>query len=85
MENQKTIKFLMGLNDNYAALRSNTVAIDPLPSVNKAYAMVLRHEKQAEASNRKTLAQPEATAFAVRKGERDFDAGKFQLYVKSTT
>ena len=51
MKNQKTMKFLMGLNDSYDILRSNIVAIDPLPTVNKAYSMALRHEKQAAASN----------------------------------
>ena len=47
METQKTIKFLMGLNEGYDALRSNIVAINPLPVVNKVYVMALRHEKQA--------------------------------------
>ncbi|KAL6176577.1 hypothetical protein ACLB2K_053210 [Fragaria x ananassa] len=45
MQNQKTMKFLMGLNDSYDILRSNIVAIDPLPTVNKAYSMALQHEK----------------------------------------
>ncbi|XP_024163748.1 uncharacterized protein LOC112170640 [Rosa chinensis] len=75
MENQKTMKFLMGLNDNCAAIRSNTVAIDPLPTVNKAYLMALRHEKQAEASNGKPVIQPEAAIFAMKKGGRDLDLG----------
>ncbi|XP_061996744.1 uncharacterized protein LOC133714607 [Rosa rugosa] len=48
METQKTMKFLMGLSDNYATIRSNVIGMDPLPSVNKAYAMALRHEKQAD-------------------------------------
>ncbi|XP_022857668.1 uncharacterized protein LOC111378671 [Olea europaea var. sylvestris] len=65
MENQKTMKFLMGLNDNYDAVRSNAVAIDPLPN--------------AEASNGKIIAQPEAVAFTVKKGGRDLDAGKFEV------
>ncbi|KAL6346970.1 hypothetical protein AAG906_012221 [Vitis piasezkii] len=48
METQKTMKFLMGLGDNYATVRSNIIGMDPLPPVNKAYAMALRHEKQAK-------------------------------------
>ncbi|XP_024177720.1 uncharacterized protein LOC112183577 [Rosa chinensis] len=48
METQKTMKFLMGLNESYATIRSNIIGLDPLPTVNKAYAMALRHEKQAD-------------------------------------
>ncbi|XP_062012535.1 uncharacterized protein LOC133729079 [Rosa rugosa] len=67
METQKTMKFLMGLNENYATVRSNIIGLDPLPTVNKAYAMALRHEKQAEASNSKAVAPAEASAFSIKK------------------
>lgn len=49
LETQKTIKFLMGLNEDFGQIRSTIISIDPLPKLNKAYAMVLRQEKQAEA------------------------------------
>ncbi|KAL6324905.1 hypothetical protein AAG906_019813 [Vitis piasezkii] len=61
METQKTMKFLMGLGDNYATVRSNIIGMDPLPTVNKAYAMALRHEKQAEASNGKVVVPNEGS------------------------
>ncbi|XP_070661492.1 uncharacterized protein [Malus domestica] len=65
VETQKTMKFLMGLNDSYATVRGNTLLLEPLPIVNKAYALVLCHEKQVEVSNGKSsIAQPEATVFA---------------------
>ncbi|XP_040367405.1 uncharacterized protein LOC121050660 [Rosa chinensis] len=70
LETQKTMKFLMGLGESYAAIRSNVIGMDPLPNVNKAYAMALRHEKQAEVSNGKTAAPPEASAFSVTKFHR---------------
>lgn len=76
MESQKTMKFLMGLNENFASVRSNAVAMDPLPTANKAYSMALRHEKQAEASRGKITPQPEAAAFVVRRGTRDQDFGE---------
>lgn len=72
VDTQKTMKFLMGLNDNYATVRSNVVNMEHLPTVNKVYSMALRHEKQAEMSSGKALAQPEAAAFAVKRGSRDF-------------
>lgn len=37
----KLIQFLMGLNNSYDAIRSQILVLDPLPSVNKAYSMVL--------------------------------------------
>ncbi|KAM5558250.1 hypothetical protein ABKV19_020127 [Rosa sericea] len=76
LETQKTMKFLMGLNDNYATIRSNIVGMDPLPNVNKAYSMALRHEKQAEVSSGKMSTQPEAAAFAVKRTNREFDLGE---------
>lgn len=61
------MKFLMGLSDGYATIRSNVIGMEPLPKVNMAYAMALRHEKQAEVSNGKTTAPPEASTFSVKK------------------
>ncbi|KAL6125865.1 hypothetical protein ACLB2K_073926 [Fragaria x ananassa] len=49
IKTQKTMQFLMGLNDNFALIRGSIVAINPLPTVNKVFAKALRHEKQAEA------------------------------------
>lgn len=36
----------MGLNESFDPIRSQILVLDPLPSVNKAYSMVLRVEKQ---------------------------------------
>lgn len=38
----------MGLNDTFDHIRNQVLLMDPLPSVNKAYSMVLRVEKQRE-------------------------------------
>jgi hypothetical protein len=48
--------------------------MDPLPNLNKAYAMVLRHEKQAEAFTGKSTTPPEASTFTVKKVTRDFNS-----------
>lgn len=42
------IQFLMGLNDAYDSVRAQILLMEPLPSANKAYSMVLRVEKQRE-------------------------------------
>ncbi|XP_062019345.1 uncharacterized protein LOC133735920 [Rosa rugosa] len=72
METQKTMKFLMGLNENFAQTRSNIIGLDPLPNLNKTYAMVLRQEKQAETTAGKSTTPPESSAFSVKKMTRDF-------------
>ncbi|KAM2597505.1 hypothetical protein TB2_041815 [Malus domestica] len=56
----------MGLNDLYVTVRSNTLLLEPLPTVNKVYSLVLCHERQAEVSSRKCTAQPEVTVFAMK-------------------
>uniref|UniRef100_A0A6N2LVW3 Reverse transcriptase Ty1/copia-type domain-containing protein n=1 Tax=Salix viminalis TaxID=40686 RepID=A0A6N2LVW3_SALVM len=54
----------------------NTLLQDPLPTVNKAYSLVLRHEKQMEVVAGKSHGQPDAAAFAVREpSSREFEKG----------
>ncbi|KAI5343040.1 hypothetical protein L3X38_010916 [Prunus dulcis] len=65
------MKFIMGLNDSYATVRSNTLLLEPLPTLNKAYSLVLRHERLVEISNGKTSTQPEAAVFANRESESE--------------
>ncbi|KAL6175768.1 hypothetical protein ACLB2K_052407 [Fragaria x ananassa] len=67
MDTQKTMQFLMELNESFGALRSNVITLDPLHVVNKVYAMALHHEKQVDASNGKAHALVEASAFNVKK------------------
>ncbi|KAK9093577.1 hypothetical protein Syun_028488 [Stephania yunnanensis] len=42
------MEFLMGLSDVYDPIRNQILLMDPLPSINKAYSMVIRVEKQKE-------------------------------------
>ncbi|XP_043705529.1 uncharacterized protein LOC122655397 [Telopea speciosissima] len=39
------LDFLQGLNDNYAAVRSQILLMDPLPTVAKAYSLLLQEER----------------------------------------
>lgn len=43
---EQIIQFLSGLNDSYSATREQLLLLDPLPSLNKVYAMVLTQERQ---------------------------------------
>jgi len=40
------IRFLTGLNDNFAMVKSQNLLLDPLPSMNKILSMVIQHERQ---------------------------------------
>ena len=40
------IRFLTGLNENFAVVKSQILLMDPLPSMNKIFSMVLQHERQ---------------------------------------
>ncbi|XP_024178841.1 uncharacterized protein LOC112184844 [Rosa chinensis] len=46
METQKTVKFLMGLSDNYATIRSNIIGMDPLPSGHMQWLCVMRNKQR---------------------------------------
>ncbi|KAL0368159.1 UNVERIFIED_CONTAM: Retrovirus-related Pol polyprotein from transposon RE2 [Sesamum calycinum] len=47
-EQRQLMQFLIGLNDEYDTVRSQILVNEPLPSVNVAYSMVLRVEKQRQ-------------------------------------
>lgn len=43
---ERLMQFLAGLNEAYAPVRSNILLMDPLPTVNKAQALLLQDERQ---------------------------------------
>jgi hypothetical protein len=48
---QRFMKFLMGLNNSYGPTRSQILLMDHLPSVNRAYALILQEERQRNISH----------------------------------
>ncbi|XP_031492934.1 uncharacterized protein LOC116259323 [Nymphaea colorata] len=42
------MQFLMGLNDSYAAIRSQLLLMDLLPTIAKAYSLLIQEEKQRD-------------------------------------
>lgn len=44
LSNQRLLQFLMGLNDGYNQARSHILIMNPTPSVNQAYAIIVRDE-----------------------------------------
>ncbi|XP_050877662.1 uncharacterized protein LOC127081454 [Lathyrus oleraceus] len=43
----QVIRFLKGLNDQYSAIRSQIMLMDPLPSICKVYSLLVQQERQA--------------------------------------
>jgi hypothetical protein len=71
--NQCTTKFLMGLNGSYTAVRGHILLMDPLPSVNRAYALVLQGERQCNISIPSTV---EGIALAAKSGPLPWKNGR---------
>lgn len=46
MHNQKLLQFLMRLNDSYEQARSQILMMVPLPTLNKAYSLLIERERQ---------------------------------------
>jgi hypothetical protein len=40
----QVIQFLTGLNDQFAVVRTQVLMMDPLPSINKVYSLVIQEE-----------------------------------------
>ncbi|KAF8400435.1 hypothetical protein HHK36_013733 [Tetracentron sinense] len=47
-QQEKLMQFLMGLNDSFSAIRSQILLMDPLPTVSRAYALILQEERQRD-------------------------------------
>lgn len=50
-EFHKVMQFLMELNEEYDHIRNQILVMEPFPSVNKAYSMILRVESQRDCHN----------------------------------
>ncbi|XP_075086125.1 uncharacterized protein LOC142168857 [Nicotiana tabacum] len=48
LQDERLIKFLMGLNDTYASVKSSILMLLPLPTLGHAYSLLMQNEKQRE-------------------------------------
>ena len=44
-------QFLMGLNDLYSQIKGQILLMDPLPSINKVYSLLIQEERQRNVGN----------------------------------
>lgn len=42
MKDDNVIRFLKGLNDQFATMKSQIMLMEPLPSINKAFSLVVQ-------------------------------------------
>lgn len=66
MSQNKLVQFLMGLNKCYDAVRSQILVLNPLPTVSKAYSMVLGIEKQRVIQNNLTANTTDVSVMAMK-------------------
>lgn len=50
-EIEQTMSFLMGLNESYSQIRGQILLMDPIPNVNRIFALVVQEERQRSISN----------------------------------
>ncbi|XP_075515979.1 uncharacterized protein LOC142550814 [Primulina tabacum] len=62
--------FLMGLNDSFTHIRSQVLLLDPLPSINKIFALVIQEERQRAIGIQSTFNTPTNNLALALKGEQ---------------
>jgi len=76
----KLIQFLMGLNSSHNVLRNQILAMEPLPTLNRAYYLIQQAEKQRQVSDAMNVKfEPEACAVqkqGYNPSKKDFKRGK---------
>lgn len=63
-EDNRLFQFLMGLNETYMGVRSNLLMMQPLPSLDSAYNILLNDEKQRQVQSN-SLFNPNSMSFNV--------------------
>lgn len=74
----------MGLNDSYDHVKKQVLVMDPLPSINKVYSMVLRVEKQRKIHISLSDSVVYNAMMAKSKNFRNFGGGKGNMKRKLT-
>ena len=84
-QNEYVLKFLKGLSDQFAHVRSHIILLEPLPSINKAFSMVLDQEElgSSEAPNKVHPSKDHITIqVAETNSKQDYQHSKIKI--KST-
>ena len=63
---QHVYQFLMGLNESYSHIRGQILLIDPLPSINKVFSLIIQEERQRMISSSSVSFNQNTTALLAR-------------------
>ncbi|XP_056685439.1 uncharacterized protein [Spinacia oleracea] len=66
-QNQRLIQFLMKLNSKYEHPKSIILMMNPLPTISKAYGLLLQHDQQREVQNNRGHMNSESIVFTAMK------------------
>ncbi|KAL5832253.1 hypothetical protein ACOSQ4_017607 [Xanthoceras sorbifolium] len=69
---EKVMQFLMGLNESYTSVRGQILLMDPLPSINKVFALVVQEERQRDISTTVPLLNEAAALLATNDSNVSF-------------
>ncbi|KAI5318009.1 hypothetical protein L3X38_037717 [Prunus dulcis] len=75
---EEQIRFLMGLNESYSAIRGQILLMQPLPKVRKGYSLITQEEKQRDLGSRQAII--ELATMAVRNNQRSNSYGRKPLH-----
>ncbi|KAG8633622.1 hypothetical protein MANES_18G122701v8 [Manihot esculenta] len=70
--NRRLMQFLMGLGDEYDNVKNQVLLQSPLPSINKAYSMVMSIEKQREVQTSNATSTETAVIMMARKDNNNY-------------
>ncbi|KAG8660798.1 hypothetical protein MANES_02G195350v8 [Manihot esculenta] len=70
--NRRLVQFLMGLGDEYDNVKNQVLLQSPLPSINKAYSMVMSVEKQREVQTSNATFTETAVVMMARRGNNNY-------------
>ncbi|KAF7810233.1 uncharacterized protein G2W53_036976 [Senna tora] len=73
----RLVQFLMGLSQTFEVIRSQILSLDPLPSVNKAFAMVVNVETEKEINQTLNINSVEGSTMLARGNYRTEGSKKF--------
>ena len=67
------MQFLMGFNDSYFQIKRQILLMDPLPSVNKVYSLLIQEERQRSVEH-SNFVHKESTTLAVKGSNPNFNS-----------
>ena len=81
-QHEYVMQFLMGLNDSFSHVRAQILMTDPLPSITKAFALVIQEERQRNINIPSLAPVADSVALFTRGEATRHNYGKNQSYKK---